>query len=111
MRGLYHEDEQDSRVWMLSRGGSLFVASFLSYLMGDQNHQGLWKVLWKMKAPPRVLAFGWLALRGCILTVDSLQRRKVLIVNLCPMCLAAEKTVDHLLVCPVAFQIWNSVLC
>lgn len=49
-----------------------------------------------LKIPPRVVAFGWLAVRGSILTMDNLRKRRILVVNACPMCLRAEETVDHL---------------
>lgn len=44
--------------------------------------------IWKMKVPPRVLAFGWIALHGGILTMDNLRHRKKNLVNGCPIGLA-----------------------
>lgn len=41
--------------------------------------------IWKTKAPARGLTFGWLALRGKTLAMDNLQRRKMIVVNTCPM--------------------------
>ena len=55
--------------------------------------------------------FSWLALRGGILTVDNLHLRKKIIVNACPMYLADEESVDHLLLnCKVAKGLWSKVL-
>ena len=54
-------------------------------------------LLWKFKAPPRVLAFCWIALLGGTLTIDNLRRGKLCIVNACPMCLADEEIVEHLI--------------
>ena len=66
--------------------------------------------LWKFKALARVLAFSWIALLGGTLTADNLRRRKVCIVNACPMCLADEETVDYLFLnCKVAQFLWKSV--
>lgn len=66
--------------------------------------------LWKMKAPPRVIAFGWLALRGGIPTLDNLRHRKRILVNVCPMCLADEETVDHLILgCKATKVLWSDV--
>eukprot|EP00268_Persea_americana_P022762 TRINITY_DN2257_c1_g1_i1.p1 TRINITY_DN2257_c1_g1~~TRINITY_DN2257_c1_g1_i1.p1 ORF type:complete len:113 (-),score=8.22 TRINITY_DN2257_c1_g1_i1:477-815(-) len=59
--------------------------------------------LWSTKALPRVIAFGWTALLGGILTMDNLRRRKVIVVNACSMCLANEESIDHLILsCPLA---------
>lgn len=67
--------------------------------------------IWKMKAPPRVVAFGWLALHGGILTMDNLRCRKKIIVNACPMCLEDDESVDHLLIrCKAAREVWSHVL-
>lgn len=53
--------------------------------------------IWKMNAPPRVVAFGWIALCGGILTMNNLSCGKRIMVNACPVCLVDEETVDHLL--------------
>lgn len=67
--------------------------------------------VWKIKALPRVLAFGWLALKGGILTMDNLRRQKRIVVNACTLSLANEETVDHLLLnCRVAYALRRSVL-
>ena len=67
--------------------------------------------IWRFKAPPRVVAFGWISLRRRILTLDNLRKRGKIIVNACPMCLEEEETVDHLLLsCKCAIKIWNSVI-
>lgn len=46
--------------------------------------------LWKSKAPPRVLVFGWLMLQGSIMTMDNLQRRGMVVVNAYPLCISAK---------------------
>ena len=59
----------------------------------------------------RVLAFVWLALQNKILTMDNLRRRKMLIVNACPLCLANEESVDHLFLhCKQTKAIWLAIL-
>lgn len=66
--------------------------------------------IWKVKAPARVVAFGWLALQGKILAMDNLQKRKMIVVNACPICLTDEESVDHLLLnCKLAQWLWNLV--
>ena len=59
---------KDSRVWAASKDGVLLVSSFFVVLSNSHNSHNWFDYIWKTKAPPRVLAFGWLALRGSILT-------------------------------------------
>eukprot|EP00268_Persea_americana_P012099 TRINITY_DN15081_c1_g4_i1.p1 TRINITY_DN15081_c1_g4~~TRINITY_DN15081_c1_g4_i1.p1 ORF type:complete len:107 (-),score=14.64 TRINITY_DN15081_c1_g4_i1:104-424(-) len=67
--------------------------------------------LWKFKAPPRILVFGWLALRNRILTMDNLRRRGMVVVNACPLCLKNEESMDQLLLrCNFAYRTWSVVL-
>ena len=43
--------------------------------------------------------------------MDNLRRRKMIMVNACPMCLTEEESVDHLLLkCKLANSIWLSIL-
>lgn len=37
--------------------------------------------LWKFKASPMVIAFGWLVLHNGVLTMESLRKRKKVIVH------------------------------
>lgn len=56
------------------------------------------------------LIFGWLVLRGCILSMDNLRRRNMIIINACPLCLSGEESVDHVLMnCLMAHQVWTSI--
>lgn len=67
--------------------------------------------LWSIKAPPRVMAFGWTALLGRTLTMDNIRRRELIIVNACPMCLAVEESIDHFLLnCLITHYLWRSTL-
>lgn len=63
------------------------------------------------KAPPRVIISSWLALWGSIVTMDNLRKRHMININVCPLCLAAEKILDHVLVsCSMALKIWHTIL-
>lgn len=60
---------------------------------------------------PQVAVFAWLAIRGSILTKDNLRRRNVIFVNVCPLCLKAEGSVNHLLMgCDMAQGLWKAFL-
>ena len=87
------------------------VSSFFSMSEVVVESRSFWGSLWSTKAPPRVIAFGWSALLGGVLTMDNLRRRKVIVVNACSMCLASEESIDPLLLnCPLAKCIWRSIL-
>ncbi|RWR75099.1 Reverse transcriptase zinc-binding domain-containing protein [Cinnamomum micranthum f. kanehirae] len=102
---------RDSKLWIPSRDGSFWVSSFYSALSTTSVASRSWLALWKMKAPPRVTAFTWLALRNKILTMDNLRLRHILLVNACPLCLADEESVDHLLFhCKQMRALWSAIL-
>lgn len=66
--------------------------------------------IWKIKAPPRVVIFGWIAIWKRILTFDNLRRGRIA-VNGCPMCLREESMDHHLMVnCKSAQYIWHLVV-
>lgn len=73
---------RDGRVWMRSKNGLFPVASSLALKRVDMVAHSPLGCLWKIKAQPRVLAFGWLVLLGS-LTMDNLCRRNRIIVNAC----------------------------
>ena len=88
----------NGRVWITSTNGMFSVAYlFLSMTREAMVSHPQMATQWRIKAPPRVIAFGWSALLGGILTMDNLRRRRVLVVNACPMCLSDEESIDHLL--------------
>ena len=105
------EEGQDSRIWAISKDGTFSVSPQFSALLGNQNPPSTLHFLWKIKAP-RVIALGWwLALCGRILTMDNRWRRRIIIINGCPTCLADEEKVDHLLLgCKTAYSLWISIL-
>lgn len=52
--------------------------------------------IWKLKAPPRMIIFGWLAIRNRILTLDNLKKRGCIIITRCTLCKMAAESVQHL---------------
>ena len=105
------EDGEDTRIWVASRCGSFSVSSFYSVLAARERCRSKLARNWRLKAPPKVVAFAWISLRRRILTIDNLRKRGKIIVNACPICLEDEENADHpLLQCRCAVKIWNSVL-
>lgn len=65
----------DERVWIASKNGSFSVSSFFKAIINIHGERSRMYGIWKMESPPRVLVFGWLALRKRIPTMDLLRRR------------------------------------
>ena len=103
-------DGGDYRIWPYSTNGSFSVASFYDAFNRDDSNASPISSLWKIKAPPRVLTFAWIALQGGNLTIDKLQRQNMVIFNTSPMCLKDVESMDHLFLnCRVTQGLWNSV--
>lgn len=67
-----------------------------------------WKLIWKVKLPPKVICFNWTALHGACLTEDNLARRNFPIANRCYMCPRNAVSHGHLFLhCTVAADLWN----
>lgn len=80
--------------WVPSKDSVFSVAYFFSIVAEDNLQISPLGSIWKLKAP-RILVFGWLTLRGSILTLDNLSRRNVVIVNGCPLCISAEEHIAY----------------
>ena len=92
LNGVYiPEGGAETRVWTASQDGSFSVSSFFSTITNESRERNVVSGIRKMKAPMRVLIFGWLAIRKRILTQDNLRRRGIIVVNGCPMCLREEE--------------------
>lgn len=105
------KEHKDSKVWMPAQDGEYSVTSFFLPISRSFPCASPLYRTWKLKAPPRVIAFSWLVQRGGILTMDNLHRRKRILVNACPMCLEDQETDDHILLrCRVAHALWSLVL-
>ena len=76
----------DERRWNASKEGSFSVKSFFEVINKRDGIGNSVANIWKLKALPRVVVFGWLALQKKILTMDNLRKRGKIIVNGSPMC-------------------------
>ena len=77
----------DRKVRTASMDGSFSVSSLYSTRVARPVFLLPLSRIWNVKVPLWILAFGWLALHGKILTVD---------VNACCMCLQDTESIDHL---------------
>lgn len=104
-------DENDSWRWTLSKNGAFTVIS-CSLLFGDRGEPAfIWKCLWRLKIPSKVLFFEWMACKEQLPMIDLLRKRGMILPNICSLCLKDEETVNHLLMhCPFAREIWEEIL-
>ena len=67
----------------------------------------LWKVLWRVKVPPKVRHFLWSTIHNAIASMAMLFRRRLSPSPICPICLCQEETIEHLLLlCPWVETVW-----
>ena len=70
-----------------------------------------WKLIWKIKLPPKISCFSWSALHGTCLTQDNLTRRKFQMAIRCYMCMKEAETHNHLfLQCRMTANLWSMFL-
>jgi hypothetical protein len=61
-----------------------------------------------VKVPPRIAFFTWTTTLGKILTIDSLRRRGLTLLNWCCLCKKSEETVNHILIhCEFTKEMWH----
>ena len=100
----------DGVKWKCNKAGAFDSRSFYAVLNVRPGVVFPWKMIWKVKAPPRVAFFIWFAAWGKILTCENLRLRGYTMVGWCCMCKRDGEMVDHLLIhCAAAQVLWNYV--
>ncbi|XP_060960022.1 uncharacterized protein LOC133030933 [Cannabis sativa] len=104
----------DSWFWGKGPNGFYSVKRSYRYLQklkgewGIQLESELWRVLWKVKVPPKVLHFAWKAISGCLPTRTQLRTKHVPVDPRCVFCNSDEETIIHVLVgCHFAQSCWH----
>uniref|UniRef100_A0A803PZ53 Reverse transcriptase zinc-binding domain-containing protein n=1 Tax=Cannabis sativa TaxID=3483 RepID=A0A803PZ53_CANSA len=68
----------------------------------------VWKTLWKIKAPPKVLHLMWKALTNCLPTRTQLYSKHIHVKLSCPFYHIEEETIVHVLLhCQFSKSCWN----
>jgi hypothetical protein len=99
----------DMVMWNLSKRRNFEVKTFYKALVCHEAASFPWKVIWRVKAPKRVVFFVWTAALGKILTHDNLRRHGIVVVEWCVMCKKYGESADHLFLhCDVARVVWSS---
>lgn len=76
-------------------------------MVGLEN-RSMWKVIWRIKAPPKVLNMVWRAFSQCLPTKVNLYAKYVPVTTMCPICNGEEETILHVLVdYPFADGCWR----
>ena len=71
------------------------------------NQPNIWKLLWKLKLPHKILTFTWKLLHQAIPVKAEINRRGVHCAMTCLMCNNACETQDHIfLYCDLARAVW-----
>uniref|UniRef100_A0A7N2MX24 Reverse transcriptase zinc-binding domain-containing protein n=1 Tax=Quercus lobata TaxID=97700 RepID=A0A7N2MX24_QUELO len=73
----------DKMCWKLAMGRGFAVRSYYQVLTKSFDQSFPWKTIWKSKVPSSVTFFVWFVALGNILTIDSLRKRKILILDWC----------------------------
>jgi len=90
----------DSWVWKADPNGQYSTQSAYNILMGestDENLDGVFDALWKLKIPTKSSFFAWRLIRDRLPTKVNLRRRHVQVNDLlCPFCKNMEEDAGHL---------------
>ncbi|KAF4378896.1 hypothetical protein G4B88_008366 [Cannabis sativa] len=105
---------EDVWYWVKDSKGMFSVKSAYRHQQQAHGHINLnvstdmWKRLWNLKVPPKVLNFLWRVSANCLPTRFLLALRHVQVDSLCPFCSAAPETALHVLVrCNFAKLCWQ----
>ena len=64
------ESGEDVRVQIASKDRTFSVSSFLA-IPNNPRERSVASSIWKLKAPPRVIIFGWMGIKKSIITMDK----------------------------------------
>ena len=105
----------DTLYWRLENSGLYSVKSAYKFLQtqkgewSGQFNDSIWRILWKSKAPPKVLNLVWRALSYCLPTLSQLHQKHVPVQTRCQVCAGGVETIFHALVgCHFAVQCWKT---
>jgi hypothetical protein len=98
-------------LWSPTRNHKFKVKSYYNILQPGESTLFPWKSVWKVKAPPHIAFFTWMAALGKILMIENIRKWDFALVNWCCLCKKSEETVNHLLIhCKFTSEIWHLLL-
>lgn len=108
---------EDTLYWSKETSGTYSVKSAYRMLQEKKpqwnmrDNSELWKTMWRIKAPAKVLNLLWRAASGSLPTLSTLKQRHVSVVSTCPICDGVDETTVHALVtCPRNTHIWSMII-
>ena len=108
---------EDLVYWLYEVHGEYSVRSAYKMLQRQKGNwreeyvDSVWRKVWRIKAPAKILNLVWRSLAFCLPTVTMLQQKGVRVESICPVCKMEDETVDHaFLRCPIAMQCWRLIL-
>jgi hypothetical protein len=108
---LPHTPKPDKLIWVLNSKGNFTVQSALqASLVPCVVDPGItWKALWKLNMHDRLKIFIWRVASGILPTKMNLVQKLGVGNSLCPLCLNADESLDHLFFkCSISRAIWFS---
>ena len=109
----------DRLIWRCTKDGNFTVRSAYHLGMERQANQqprclevktegAVWKKCWSLKVPNAAKMFLWRACHNLLPTKVNLRKRGVCENSFCPICLAENETVEHIIwECPAANDVWG----
>ena len=106
-----HPDREDKWIWKEDASGVYTVGNVYKMLMRDhidENQDGVFNVLWKVKIPCKASIFAWRLIRDRLPTKVNLRRRNVEINDpTCPFCKNKEEDATHFFFsCSKFLRLW-----
>ncbi len=97
--------------WRWDRHGCFSTRSASYFLVFDGVDDNRVRHLWRIRIPPKVKLFLWLAARNRIMTADTLSKCGWIGPSMCCLCGLASENLEHLFfLCSYSSHVWTWIL-
>jgi len=107
------DEWKDELIWDGSTHGGFSVKSVLIIIQneGSEISDGLWRQIWRLKAPQRMRFFIWLTTHDRLMTNAHRVKRGLATDPKCKSCIYEEEDTLHILRdCIYAREVWNKLV-
>lgn len=100
-------------MWMIQGDGHYrsmepLLCDPISIFLRCRAASQLRKIVWRLKIPSKMQFFVWTCRKEKLPTIDLLQRRGMILPNMCSLCLQDEELVNHVIIhCPFVCEVWE----
>ncbi|XP_058776247.1 uncharacterized protein LOC131650559 [Vicia villosa] len=114
---LSRRSPEDALIWHFSADGVYSVKSAyhvlnrerVANILGPSVSSSIWRKIWKVPLPSKIRYFLWRLAKDILPTRSNLQRKGILLENLCPFCSSCSEDVGHLFLhCDFAKRVYFS---